>query len=390
MVDVAELVDVKAEDVRGLAAFAKREKIDLTVVGPEAPLVAGIADVFRAEGLRIFGPSAACARLEGSKSFTKELCRKYRVPSGTYRVFTDPNAAREYIEALAEYPIVIKADGLAAGKGVVIATERPEAEVAIDRFMVKKEFGEAGARVVVEEFLNGSEASVIAIVDGRTIATLESARDHKQAFDGDRGPNTGGMGAVCPASNLTPALLRIVESQILVPVVHALAREGHRYVGFLYAGLMLTKAGPKVLEFNVRLGDPETQAILPRLKSDLLEVLTLAADGELDKSKGLDWDPRPCTAVVVASGGYPGPYEKGFPIDGLRAEREADTFVFHAGTAAQHGRVVTAGGRVLSVAALGTTVKDAAERAYRGVKSIQFQNAFYRTDIGRKDYEASA
>lgn len=388
--DTAECVDLRADDVRALASFAKRERIDLTVVGPEAPLVAGIADHFRAEGLRIFGPSAACARLEGSKSFTKELCRKSHVPTGTFRVFNDPAVARDYVDALTEYPLVIKADGLAAGKGVVIATERKEAYDAIDRFMVKQEFGDAGARVVIEEFLSGTEASVIAIVDGRTIATLEPARDHKQAFDGDRGPNTGGMGAVCPATNVSPALLRQVESQILVPVVHALAREGHRFVGFLYAGLMLTKAGPKVLEFNVRLGDPETQAILPRLKSDLLEILTLAADGKLEQSKGLEWDPRPCVSVVVASGGYPGAFDKGFPIEGLRAAPDPDTFVFHAGTTMQHGRIVTAGGRVLCVSALGSDVADAAERAYRGVAAIQFEKAFYRTDIGKKDCEAGA
>lgn len=386
--EIAECVDLRADDVRGLANFAKRERIDLTVVGPEAPLVLGIADVFRAEGLRIFGPSAACARLEGSKAFTKELCRKHHVPTGGYRVFTDAAAARDYVDALTEYPMVIKADGLAAGKGVVIATERKEAYDAIDRFMVAKEHGEAGARVIIEEHLLGTEASVIAIVDGRTIATLEPARDHKRAFDSDRGPNTGGMGAVCPASNVSPALLRQVESQILVPVVHALAREGHRFVGFLYAGLMITKAGPKVLEFNVRLGDPETQAILPRLESDLLELLTLAADGKLDQSKGLDWDRRPCVAVVVASGGYPGPFEKGYPIEGLRAPLDPDTFVFHAGTATQRGIVVTAGGRVLTVSALGDDVEDAAARAYRGVSAIQFEKAFFRTDIGKSDFEA--
>jgi phosphoribosylamine---glycine ligase len=388
--EVAECVDLALEDVKGLLAFAKREKIDLTVVGPEGPLVLGIADAFRAAGLRIFGPTAACARLEGSKAFTKELCRKYHVPTGSFRVFHDAAAAREYIEAIDGYPLVLKADGLAAGKGVIIATEKKEALEAIERFMVTQDFGEAGARLVIEEFLSGSEASVIAIVDGRTIATLEPARDHKQAFDFDRGPNTGGMGAVCPASNVTPALLRQIESQILVPVVHALAREGHTFVGFLYAGLMLTKAGPKVLEFNVRLGDPEAQAILPRLRSDLVEILTLAADGKLDQSKGLDWDPRPCAAVVLASGGYPGTFQRGFPIDGLRDARESDVFVFHAGTAIQHGRCVTAGGRVLTVSALGDDVRAACERAYRGVAAIQFQNAFYRTDIGRKDCEASA
>ncbi len=390
MSEIAETVDIKIDDVAGLTAFAKAQAIDLTVVGPEAPLVLGIADSFHASGLKIFGPVAGAARLEGSKAFTKELCRKYHVPTGGFRIFQDANAARSYIDAIVDFPIVLKADGLAAGKGVIIAADRNEALAAIDRFMVTQDFGEAGARLVIEEFLQGSEASVIAIVDGRTIATLEAARDHKQAFDFDRGPNTGGMGAVCPASNITPAILRQVESQVFVPVVHALAREGHRFVGFLYAGLMLTKAGPKVLEFNVRLGDPEAQAILPRLRTDLLELLSLAVDGKLDQSKGLEWDPRPCCAVVIASGGYPGSFEKGYPIEGLRDEAEEGVSVFHAGTALHHGSVVTAGGRVITVSALGTDLRQACEKAYRRVARIRFEKAFYRTDIGRKDYEASA
>lgn len=386
---LATRVELAAEDVARLVDFAQREKIDLTVVGPEAPLVAGIVDRFQAAGLRIFGPVAGAARLEGSKAFTKELCRKYHIPTGTFRVFTDAGAAKQYVDALIDFPIVLKADGLAAGKGVVIAATREEGFAAIDSMMVAQSFGAAGAKLVIEEYLLGVEASIIAIVDGNTIACLESACDHKRAFDQDRGPNTGGMGAVSPTRSVTPSLLRIVESQILVPTVHGLAREGHRFVGFLYAGLMLTKGGPKVLEFNVRLGDPETQAILPRLKSDLLEILDLAVDGRLEECRGLEWDPRPCATVVVASGGYPGDYEKGFPIDGLHDSLEPDTTIYHAGTTLQHGRVVTSGGRVLAVSALGRDVKDACERAYRGVAKVRFQNAFYRSDIGRREYEGA-
>lgn len=389
MAALATRVDIAAEDVARLVEFAQREKIDLTIVGPEAPLVAGIVDRFQAAGLRIFGPVAGAARLEGSKAFTKELCRKYHIPTGTFRVFTDAGAAKQYVDALIDFPIVLKADGLAAGKGVVIAATREEGFAAIDSMMVTQAFGAAGAKLVIEEYLLGVEASIIAIVDGNTIACLESACDHKRAFDLDRGPNTGGMGAVSPTRSVTPNLLRIVESQILVPTVHGLAREGYRFVGFLYAGLMLTKGGPKVLEFNVRLGDPETQAILPRLKSDLLEVLDLAVDGRLEEYRGLEWDPRPCATVVVASGGYPGEYEKGFPIDGLHDPVEPDTAIYHAGTTLQHGRVVTSGGRVLAVSALGRDVKDACERAYRGVAKVRFQNAFYRSDIGRREYEGA-
>jgi phosphoribosylamine--glycine ligase len=390
MAGLAERVDIASDDIQGLLAFARREKIDLTVVGPEAPLVAGIADTFRAADLRIFGPTRASARLEGSKAFTKELCRKYRVPTGSFRVFQDAASARTYLRSIESFPVVLKADGLAAGKGVIIAHDRDEAEQAIERFMVTQDFGEAGARLVVEEFLQGIEASVIAIVDGSTIATLEPARDHKQAYDFDRGPNTGGMGAICPARSVTPTILKQIESQILVTVVHALSREADPFVGFLYAGVMLTRGGPKVLEFNVRLGDPETQAILPRLRTDLLELLTLATDGRLDEAPPLEWDPRPCCAVVVASGGYPGGFERGFPIEGLDAPQQEGVAVYHSGTTQQHGRIVTAGGRVLTVSALGSDARDACARAYRAVGQIRFQNAFYRTDIGRTELEASA
>ena len=330
---LAEIVDLGTEDLNGLLSFAQTERIDLTVVGPEVPLVAGIADLFAEHGLRLFGPCKSAARLEGSKAFTKELCRKHRIPSGSFKLFDQAVAARDYLDEHEQFPVVVKADGLAAGKGVIIAKNRAEALAAVDSIMVDRSFGEAGSKVLIEEFLEGTEASVLAIVDGRTIQLLESARDHKPALDYDKGPNTGGMGAVSPARSVTPEVLAQVESQILVPVVHALARDARPFKGFLYAGLMLTKGGPKVLEFNVRLGDPETQAILPRLRSDLLKSLSLATDGRLAESEPLEWDPRTACCVVLASGGYPGPYEQGRRIAGLgEASGHPDVSVFHAGT----------------------------------------------------------
>lgn len=389
--EVGECVDISATDLPGLLRFAQAEKIDLTVVGPEAPLVEGIADLFQENGLRIFGPRKKAARLEGSKAFSKDLCRKHHIPTASYRVYDNPQAAKAHLENLPRYPVVLKADGLAAGKGVLICHDRQEAEAAVDDLMVQKRFGEAGGRVVIEEFLEGTEASVLAIVDGRTIQLLESARDHKAALDDDLGPNTGGMGAISPSSAVTDEVLTQVEEQVLVPVVHAMEREAKSYQGFLYAGLMLTVGGPKVLEFNVRLGDPETQAILPRLKSDLLHVLSLAADRKLDQAEPLEWDTRAACCVVLASGGYPGSYEPGHPIEGLDAANAVpDVSVFHAGTASSNNRVVTAGGRVLGVTALGDGVAAAQETAYKALKKIRFQDAYYRTDIGRSEIRAIA
>lgn len=383
---LAECVDLSVEDVDGLAEFAERERIDLTVVGPEVPLVLGITDVFRARGLRVFGPNKAAARLEGSKAYTKEICRRHHIPTAGARTFDTAGAARAYLEELVIYPTVVKADGLAAGKGVVIAKDRTEALAAIDSMMVDGAFGSAGTRVVVEEFLQGTEVSVIALCDGKTFAVLETARDHKAAFDYDKGPNTGGMGTVSPSGQVTAELLRQVESTILLPIIHAMARETKGFQGFLFAGLMLTAGGPKLLEINVRFGDPEAQAILPRLKSDLLDVLDHAAAGRLDDFGPLEWDPRATCCVVLASGGYPGKYSTGQPIEGLKqAEELEDVIVFHAGTARRDGRVVTAGGRVLGVTALGDTVRAARERAYLAVEQIRFQDAYYRTDIGRSE-----
>ncbi len=386
--DLAECIDIAATDVVALADFAEREKIDVTVVGPESALVAGIGDRFAARGLKLFGPDQRAAEIEGSKSFTKDLCRKFKIPTAASWTFTEFDAARRFLDSVLDWPVVVKADGLAAGKGVVIARELDEALAALDRMMVAREFGDAGRKVVIEEFLKGVEASVIAIVDGRTIATLETARDHKRAYDHDRGPNTGGMGAVSPASAVTRKVLEVVESEILVPTVHGMSREGRPFKGFLYAGLMLTAGGPKVLEFNCRLGDPETQAILPRLKSDLLELILLAIDGRLADSEPIEWDPRPACSVVLASEGYPGAYATGFPINGLeRLRGDPDVAVFHAGTALRNGKVVTTGGRVLAVTALGQDLARACAKAYGAVTQLSFQGAFYRTDIGRAERE---
>ena len=387
---LAQCVDVGAEDIDGLVRLAKERRIDLTVVGPEVPLVAGIADRFAAEGLRLFGPCKSAARLEGSKAFTKELCHKHHIPTGSYHLFESAEVAKNYLEEHQQFPVVLKADGLAAGKGVIIARDLDEAHAAVDSIMVDQAFGAAGARLVVEEFLEGTEASVLAIVDGRTLQLLESARDHKAALDYDKGPNTGGMGAVSPARLVTPQVLSQVESQILIPVVHALARDAKPFKGFLYAGLMLTATGPKVLEFNVRLGDPETQAILPRLKSDLLRSLSLATDGKLAESEPLEWDSRAACCVVLASGGYPGSYQHGMRIDGLSEAGQLEGVeVFHAGTTQVGKDLLTAGGRVLGVTALGDGVKGACEQAYAAVGKIRFQDAYYRSDIGRAEYEVA-
>ena len=389
MAELAECVDLSVDDIEGLARFAEAEKIDLTVVGPEGPLVAGISEAFKARGLRVFGPNKHVSQLEGSKAFTKEMCRKHHIPTAASRTFDDAAAARAYIAELALYPAVVKADGLAAGKGVVIAKDRDEALAAVDAAMVDGAFGEAGKTVVIEEFLEGTEVSVIAIVDGRTFAVLETARDHKAAYDYDKGPNTGGMGTVSPSSNVDAETLRQVESTILLPTVHAMAREAKGFRGFLFAGLMLTAGGPKLLEINVRVGDPEAQAILPRMATDLLEVLDAATDGRLDEVGPIEWDPRASCCVVLASGGYPGKVETGRPIEGLKdAGALEGVTVFHAGTASRDGRVVTAGGRVLGVTALADDLEGARARAYEAVERIRFQDAYYRTDIGLTELEA--
>lgn len=378
-------VNISAIDSAGLVKFAQKEKIDLTVVGPEVPLVAGVVDDFLKAGLKIFGPTKKAAELEGSKKFAKELMRKAAVPTADFRVFTNAAEAISYIDEREVERFVVKADGLAAGKGVVVCTSKEDARDAVKRMLISKEFGAASSRIVIEEFLDGQEASLLAIVDGHTIIPLEGAQDHKAAFDGDTGPNTGGMGSYSPTPVLTPELVDTAIEKILIPIVHELRKDGRNFRGCLYAGLMLTNQGPKVLEFNVRFGDPETQAVLMRLKSDFAALLMAAAEGKLDTIESLEWDPRPSVCVVMAAEGYPGDYAKSAAIRGLDdAAQVPDAKVFHAGTKLVDGQVVTDGGRVLGVTALGDTISEAKLHAYQAVKCIRWDGAWCRKDISDK------
>ncbi|MFQ5844431.1 MAG: phosphoribosylamine--glycine ligase [Planctomycetota bacterium] len=373
--------DIGANDIERLVSFAKEVEADLTIVGPEEPLCRGIVDRFEEEGLRIFGPRRKAAELEGSKVFSKRLMNQYLIPTATARTYEDLDDARAFLEGV-DYPAVVKADGLAAGKGVVIARNFVEAEQAVVACLVENRFGQAGRRVLIEEFLQGEEASVLAFTDGRTIAVLPSARDYKRIGDGDEGPNTGGMGAHSPSPAVTPQVMDQIVAQILVPAVHAMGREGRPYQGMLYAGLMLTKGGPKVLEFNVRFGDPEVQPVLMRLRTDLVTIVEAVLDGKLE-GLDLDYDPRPACCVVAASESYPGPSRLGLPISGLpECDLEADVQVFHAGTALRDDRVVTAGGRVLGATALGDDLEQARSRAYEVLGRISFEGARSRRDIG--------
>jgi phosphoribosylamine--glycine ligase len=385
-------VDIETSDFDKLIRLAKKESIGLTIVGPEEPLTLGIVDAFQKAGLRIFGPNKAAAELEGSKVFAKELMRHFDIPTAEFRVFDHPEPARRYIETR-EYPLVVKADGLAAGKGAIVCGTTAEALAAVDLIMVKEAFGRAGRRVVIEKRLEGQELSVLALVSGRTIVMLSPSQDHKAAFDQDKGPNTGGMGAYCPAPLGTPERMAEIESTILVPIVHAMKRTHRAFRGVLYAGIMVTNQGPRVLEFNVRFGDPETQPLLMRLKTDLLDLFEAVVDGTLENfgEAKLEWDPRPAVCVVMASEGYPGAYQKGRTILGLdRAAALPDVAVFHSGTKLVEGRVVTDGGRVLGVTALGDTIPAAQRKAYEAVRAIEFPGAFYRKDIGSKAATPSA
>ena len=374
-------VAIAAEDLTGLLAFAQREAIDLTVVGPEVPLVAGVVDAFTAAGRRCFGPSRAAAQLEGSKAYAKEFLRRHAIPTAAYETFEDLAAALAHVRAR-PLPMVIKADGLAAGKGVVIAHRRDEAEAAVGAMLGEGAFGSAGARVVVEDFLVGEEASFIVMVDGGHILPLATSQDHKARDDGDLGPNTGGMGAYSPAPVVTPDIHARIMAQVIEPTVAALSADGTPYTGFLYAGLMIDVNGaPRVLEFNCRLGDPETQPIMVRLRSDLVDLIEAALDGRLDQAQA-DWDPRPALGVVLAAQGYPGEYATGTPIAALPVAEPPDSKVFHAGTAVQDGQIVTAGGRVLCVTALGDSVAQAQRLAYRVVEQVAWAGALYRRDIG--------
>lgn len=377
--EVAETLPLGSEDLSGLLEFAWREKIDLTVVGPEAPLVAGIVDLFQAHGLRVFGPSQAAAMLEGSKALAKEIMHKYNIPTAAYRTFTDAEEARAYIRQRG-VPCVVKADGLAAGKGVTVALDEETAMEAVRQVMEERVFGDAGRAVVIEEYLEGEEVSVLAFTDGVTVVPMVPSQDHKRVFDGDQGPNTGGMGAYSPPPVYTPEVHEQVVSQILEPVVEALRQEGREYVGVLYAGLMITSTGPKVLEFNVRFGDPETQVVLPRLKTDLVDIIEAVLERRL-ASQPIEWRSEAAVCVVMAAEGYPGTYPKGMPISGLES-LPPEVMVFHAGTARRDGQLVTAGGRVLGVTALGEDIKAAIAKAYAAVERIHFPHCHYRCDIG--------
>ncbi len=382
--DQAENVEIEADDLQSLLSFAKEKAINLTVVGPEKPLVMGIVDLFEQNGLVVFGPSEKAARIEGSKVFAKNLMTKYGISTARYDVFNGVESALKYIDSL-EFPVVIKADGLAAGKGAVICKTRREAEITLDAMLVQRVFGNAGDNVIVEDFHEGVEISLLALVSGNEIMILPTVQDHKAVFDGDQGPNTGGMGAYSPYPFVTSLDANIIRG-VMVQAVHALKREDSEFCGVLYAGLMITKRCPIVLEFNCRFGDPETQAILPRLKGDLGLLLHACATKKLDAAfDSVEWDPRFSVCVVMASGGYPGDFKKGLPITGALKPTDPDVFVYHAGTRKRRNEVVTSGGRVLGVTALGASLRDARAKAYAQIAKIEFENAHYRTDIGRRE-----
>ena len=376
--------DVAATDVEGLVTLAERERVDLVVIGPEDPLCAGLADRLGERGILAYGPSAEACRLEGSKVFAKEFLERHRIPTGEWRRFDRAGAAKSYLETLKEWPQVVKADGLAAGKGVFVCEDVKEACATVDRIMEERAFGDAGGEVVVEEFLHGRELSVHLVTDGRTLLLLEPVQDYKQVGDGDVGPNTGGMGIYSPVPFVTQRLMRQIEQRVLLPTLHALAVEGVEYRGTLFAGLMITEAGPQVLEFNCRFGDPETQAIVRRMRSDLVPYLVAAARGELEEMDPPEWTADHCVGVVAAAEGYPGSYEKGEVIAGLEDAASVDeNVVFHAGTSEDSGQTLTAGGRVLCVTSLGGTLEAARERAYSGYDRIHWTGKFCRRDIGQ-------
>lgn len=381
--ELAECVDISASEVRRLADFAVKKGVDLTVVGPELPLTLGIVDEFESRGLRIFGATQRAAFLEGSKVFAKRLMKKYKIPTGFFQTFYRAEDARRYIQDVGA-PIVVKADGLAAGKGAIVCRTVPEALDALKRIMEDRVFGDAGEKVVIEEFLDGEEASFLAFTDGETVVPMASSQDHKAAFDDDKGPNTGGMGAYSPAPIVTEAVHQQIMDQVMIRTVKAMAAEGRPYRGVLYAGLMIKDGTPKVLEFNVRFGDPEAQPLLLRMEGDLLPILEAVVDRRLNEVE-IGWLPDPAVCVVMAAGGYPGAYDQGKAITGLSAAaRLKDVVVFHAGTSLSGGKVVTSGGRVLGVTALGKDISDAIGRAYRAVEKIRWDGVHYRTDIGRR------
>lgn len=379
--ELAENLPLGIDKTVELADFAGSNKIGLTIVGPEAPLVFGMADYFQSRGLKIFGPTKAAARLEGSKVLAKQMMERFGVPTAGSRIFQEESRALEYLKTV-RMPIVVKADGLAGGKGVIVAQTLPEAEQAVNGILGQRIFGEAGAQVVIEECLTGEEVSVLAVVDGTHFVLLEPSQDHKRALDGDQGPNTGGMGAYSPVPMLDPPQIQQIRQKIFEPMVRGMAADGTPFVGILYAGLMLTTEGPKVLEFNVRFGDPEAQAIVPRLQGDLAEIMLAAVEGRLDRIS-LDWDPRFAACVVLASQGYPGRYDMGRPVTGIKEAADLpETLVFHAGTKPKGPQLLTAGGRVLSVVGFGNTLEAALGKAYCAVDHVRFEGKQFRHDIG--------
>lgn len=385
---VAECVPIGAMEFDKLAAFAKEKEIDLTIVGMDDPLVGGVVDVFEKEGLRVFGPRKNAAILEGSKAFSKDLMKKYHIPTAAYENFDNPEAAIAYLKEKTEFPIVLKADGLALGKGVLICNTLEEAEEGVKTIMLDKKFGSAGNTLVIEEFMTGREVSVLSFVDGKTIKTMTSAQDHKRAKDGDQGLNTGGMGTFSPSPFYTKEIDEFCQKNIYQPTVDAMAAEGREFKGIIFFGLMLTEKGPKVLEYNARFGDPEAQVVIPRMKNDMVEVCEACIDGTLDQIN-LEFEDNAAVCVVLASDGYPVSYEKGFPIEGLENfEGKEGYYVFHAGTALKDGKIVTNGGRVLGVTAKGATLKEARKNAYAATEWIQFENKYMRHDIGKAIDEA--
>lgn len=385
--EYAQCVDIGAMEFEKLAAFAKEEQIDLTVIGMDDPLVGGVVDVFEQEGLRVFGPRKNAAILEGSKAFSKDLMKKYGIPTAAYENFTDPEEALAYLET-AKFPIVLKADGLALGKGVLICQNLEEAQAGVREIMEDKKFGDAGNTMVIEEFMTGREVSVLTFVDGKTIKTMTSAQDHKRAMDGDQGLNTGGMGTFSPSPFYTPEVDEFCKKYIYQPTVDAMAKEGRPFKGVIFFGLMLTGEGPKVLEYNARFGDPEAQVVLPRMKNDIVDVFEACIDGTLDQLD-LQFEDNAAVCVVLASEGYPVSYEKGYPIRGLENFRDKDGYyVFHAGTKKKDGQIVTNGGRVLGVVAKGEDLKKARANAYEAIKLVEFDNKYYRHDIGKAIDEA--
>jgi phosphoribosylamine--glycine ligase len=393
----AQVVEIMPEDIKGLLDFALKEKIDLAIVGPEVPLGEGIVDRFMHKGLDIFGPTKELANLEASKAYAKEIMRRFNIPTAHFEIFDSPDKAMDFTNRprlfAAHYPIVVKADGLAAGKGVVICKDRLEAQRAIEDMMVRKIFGRAGEKIVIEEHLEGEEASVLVVSDGLSVIPLASSQDHKRVFDGDKGPNTGGMGAYSPAPVVTEEMHKRIRGEIIHPLISGLAKENKFYKGVLYVGVMITSEGPKVLEFNVRFGDPETQAILPRLKTDLLDLCFASIEDKIDKMK-LEWKSQSAVCLVCASAGYPGEYKKGFEVSGLEdalCEGYPDTYIFHAGTKSQitnhKSQIVTNGGRVLNVVSLGENIRQAIDKVYRAVRKIKFEGIHYRKDIAQRALE---